>query len=71
MLASMGMAMVLTTLMGLAVGVYLDKTFGTAPWLMILFLILGIIAGFKNIYTTIKKYGFNEPQSRGNTGRGD
>jgi ATP synthase protein I len=58
LLASMGIALVVTTFLGLMVGIYLDRVFGTEPWLMIVFLILGVAAGFRNIYTTMKKYGF-------------
>jgi len=50
--------MVLATFVGLYIGVYLDKLFSTTPWLTIIFLIIGIIAGFINIYELIKKYGF-------------
>jgi len=56
-LSSMGIAMVLCTFIGLLIGIYLDKYLGTKPWLTIIFLILGIAAGFKNIYEMIKKYG--------------
>lgn len=56
-LSSMGIAMVLCTFIGLLIGIYLDKYFGTKPWLTLIFLVLGIAAGFKNIYETIKKYG--------------
>ena len=57
-LTSMGFATVISTLLGFWFGLYLDGVFGTAPWLMILFLILGVIAGFRSIYLTIKKSGF-------------
>ncbi|MBI5643467.1 MAG: AtpZ/AtpI family protein [Deltaproteobacteria bacterium] len=57
MLSSMGIAMVASTFIGLLIGIYLDKWFHTSPWLTIIFLILGIVAGFKNIYEMIKKYG--------------
>ena len=57
-LASMGFAMVISTLLGFALGLYLDGVLGTTPWLMILFLLLGVAAGFKNIYAAIKKSGF-------------
>ncbi|MDP2690249.1 MAG: AtpZ/AtpI family protein [Deltaproteobacteria bacterium] len=56
-LSSMGIAMVVSTLIGLLIGIYLDKVFSTKPWFTIIFLILGIAAGFKNIYEMIKKYG--------------
>jgi ATP synthase protein I len=53
--SSMGIAMVLATVIGLTAGYYLDKWFGTSPWLTIVFLILGIIAGFKNIYVITRR----------------
>ncbi len=58
LIASVGIAMVVSTLLGLAAGLYLDGLLGTKPWLTIICLILGIIAGFRNVYITVKKYGF-------------
>lgn len=57
MLASMGIAMVVSTFIGLIIGIYLDGYFDTKPWLTIIFLIFGIAAGFRNIYEMTKKYG--------------
>jgi ATP synthase protein I len=57
MYSTVGIAMVLATFLGLAIGLYLDELFGTEPWLMIFFLFMGIAAGFLNIYTIIKRYG--------------
>lgn len=57
-LSSLGIAMVVATMLGFAFGFYIDGVFSTKPLFTILFTILGVIAGFKNIYTTIKKYGF-------------
>ena len=57
-LASMGFAMVISTFLGFWLGLWLDGVFGTTPWLMIFFLLLGVIAGFRNIYAAIKKSGF-------------
>ncbi|MBI3752983.1 MAG: AtpZ/AtpI family protein [Deltaproteobacteria bacterium] len=57
-LSSLGISMVAATFVGLYIGVYLDDKFSTKPWLTILFLIIGIIAGFRNIYTLVKRYGF-------------
>lgn len=58
MLASMGIAMVVSTFIGLLIGIYLDKFFDTKPWFTIIFLFFGIAAGFRNIYEMTKKYGF-------------
>ncbi len=55
--ASAGITMVVSTFVGFAIGIYLDKFFGTKPWLMLIFLVLGIVAGFKSLYMVVKKYG--------------
>jgi ATP synthase protein I len=57
MLASMGIAMVVSTFIGLLIGIYLDKYFDTKPWFTIIFLFFGIAAGFRNIYQLTKRYG--------------
>lgn len=40
---------------GYFVGSYLDSRLGTAPWLMLTLLLMGIIAGFLEFYTVVKK----------------
>ena len=42
--------MVAATFIGLAMGHYLDKWLGTGPWLTLIFLLLGIVSGFRNIF---------------------
>lgn len=49
-----GIEMVVSTFVGLAMGVYLDKWLQTKPWLTIVFLIFGIVAGFRNIFREVK-----------------
>ena len=53
--STMGISMVIATVMGLAAGYFLDQYFDTKPWLTIIFLVFGIIAGFRNIYKITKK----------------
>jgi ATP synthase protein I len=48
--STLGLSIVLATFIGLALGLWLDDTFGTSPWLTILFLVCGIIAGFRNFF---------------------
>lgn len=51
-----GMALVFATFIGLAIGYYLDKWLKvTYPWLTIIFLIFGIIAGFRNVFIIMKR----------------
>jgi len=42
--------MVAATLIGLAMGYHLDRWLGTNPWMTLIFLCLGIVAGFRNVY---------------------
>lgn len=49
-LSGLGISMVAATLIGLAIGYYLDRWLGTKPWMTLIFLGIGIVAGFRNVY---------------------
>ena len=54
--ASLGFAVALSIVIGLAVGVYLDRyVFHTTPWLTLIGLLFGILAAYRNIGLAIKK----------------
>ena len=54
--SSLGLSVVLSIFIGLAVGIYLDRrVFNTTPWLTLIFLGFGIAAGYRNIGLAIKK----------------
>jgi ATP synthase protein I len=53
--SSLGLSVSLAIFIGLAVGIYLDRRFGTSPWCTLIFLVIGIIAGFRNIAIVIRK----------------
>jgi len=53
--STIGLSVALSIFIGLAIGLWLDKKFGTHPLLMIIFLLLGIVAGYRNIGLAIKK----------------
>lgn len=53
-LASVGVAMVLATVIGLGVGYYLDRWLGTSPWLTMLGLAAGIAAAFVTLFRSVK-----------------
>ena len=54
--SSLGLQVALSIFIGLAVGIWLDRSvFQTTPWLTLVFLMLGIAAGFRNIALAIKK----------------
>lgn len=41
--------------LGWGIGYWLDGWLGTQPWLMLVFLLLGVAAGFKALITTANK----------------
>ena len=53
--SSVGINLVASTFVGLAMGYGLDKLFGTSPYLMVIFLVFGIAAGFRNLLKIAKK----------------
>ncbi len=52
---TIGFYMVIATFVGLAIGYWLDGAFSTRPWLTIIFLLLGIASGFREIFRMIRK----------------
>ena len=54
--SSLSFSIALSMVIGLGIGYWLDtRVFDTSPWLTLVFLVLGIIAGFRNIYLAMKK----------------
>ena len=40
---------------GTIIGFILDKTFGTKPWLILIFFFIGVVAGITNVIKSAKK----------------
>jgi len=60
-LSSIGIFLVVATFIGGGIGYFLDtRVFDTFPWLSIVFLILGIVAGFRKIFQMAKSVSNNE-----------
>ena len=53
-LSSLGLTLVFSTFIGFGLGWFLDKLLKTHPFLTILLLLLGIVAGFVNVYRSVK-----------------
>ncbi len=54
--STVGINMVACTFIGFAIGYWLiDANLGTFPWFTILFLVLGIIAGFRYLFRIASK----------------
>ena len=45
-----GIHFVSSMVVGLVIGYFLDKYFGTEPWLLIIFFFLGVVAGFIDMF---------------------
>jgi ATP synthase protein I len=62
--SSVGIAMALAIFGGLFLGIWLDGKLGTKPVFTLLLLLIGIAAGFRNLYLLIKPYFKDEqPQN--------
>jgi ATP synthase protein I len=53
--SSLGLEMGLCVAIGLAIGYFLDRHFHTYPYLSIVFMIVGILAAMKAVWTVAKK----------------
>ena len=51
-LSTVGFSFVFAIAIGAGLGWYLDKAFGTAPWLFFVFFAIGVAAGILNVYRT-------------------
>ena len=55
-LSTVGFSFVLAVGLGALIGYYLDKWFGTSPWLFLLFILFGLAAGILNVYRTADRF---------------
>jgi len=51
----MSTELVSAVVVGTIIGFILDKTFGTKPWLILIFFFVGAVAGFVNVFKSAKK----------------
>jgi len=55
MVSSMGISMGLAIVIGVLIGYHLDKWLKTSPYFFLIFMIFGIVAGFRNIFIIMKR----------------
>ena len=51
----MSTELVSAVVVGTIIGFILDKTFGTKPWLILIFFFVGVVAGITNVFKSAKK----------------
>ncbi len=54
--SSVGLILPSSIAVGLFFGYMLDKWLHTAPWMLLIFLVLGVISGLLSLYRAMKKY---------------
>ena len=52
--STVGLELGFSVMIGLFVGQWLDKTFGTEPWLLLICLLFGMVAGFRGLIRLLK-----------------
>ena len=53
--SSVGLELGLSVIIGLLIGYALDARLGSTPWLMLLFLGFGLIAGFRGVLRAVRR----------------
>ena len=54
-LSSLGLMLPSSIAVGLFIGYFLDKAFGTRPWMLILFFFFGTVSGIYNLLRGLNK----------------
>jgi len=54
-LSTVGLTLVFATVIGLFIGIKVDKWLDTSPWFTAIFLFIGIAAGFRNLFVYSKR----------------
>jgi ATP synthase protein I len=67
--SSIGLAFPIAIGIGYLWGSWLDKVLGTAPWLTIVFALMGVIAAFLNAFRTALRIGREEDEANRQAGK--
>jgi ATP synthase protein I len=67
-LSSVGISMVAASFIGLYIGIYLDEWLGSKPWMTIIWLVIGIAAGFRNIFIMTRRALRDQDDSKDDDG---
>ena len=54
-LSQIGITIISCIATGILIGWFLDRLFGTTPWILLVFVFLGIAAAFRSIFDFAKK----------------
>lgn len=62
---TMGLHIVAGTVVGLGIGYALDSWLDTSPWLLLVFLLIGTAAGYKNMIEDAKRLARQKEEKKG------
>lgn len=68
--ASLGLEMGIAVAIGAGIGYALDRWLGTAPWLLLFFLLIGVAAGFKGVIDAARRASSDMAASKGRKDNG-
>jgi ATP synthase protein I len=54
-LSTVGLVLVFATVIGLYLGVKIDQWLGTSPWFTAIFVVFGLIGGFRNLFVYARR----------------
>lgn len=60
-LSSLGLILPSSIAVGLFLGYFLDRWLGTAPWLLLIFTVFGVVSGLISLLRALKKQLKDEP----------
>ena len=58
--SAIGLEMGFSVAIGVAIGYFLDRFLRTGPWLTLIFLIFGVVAGFRSLFSLMKSVDRDE-----------
>lgn len=53
--SSVGLELGLSVVIGVVIGIWLDGRLGTTPWMMLLWLCIGLAAGFRGVLRAVRR----------------
>lgn len=61
---TMGLHIASASIVGLVIGYFLDDYLGTKPWLIMIFFLFGVVAGFKMVFEDFRKLQRREEERK-------
>ncbi|MGE4291699.1 MAG: AtpZ/AtpI family protein [Desulfovibrio sp.] len=68
---TIGLNLVSATFIGMTMGWFLDKWLGTKPWLLLVMLLFGIVAGFRNVVQEVQRIQRGDKRRNERAGRAE